>query len=166
MVGPVEGACLAFKDKKSTTAKVQQMAQECEKLALIAKPNRCVLLAGMDKSDADDDGLSEEHMYYLIIPKGKPFRAKRAYKDTKEVSYRVAKGQWIAEVDWLQRLEGKPLSFELATSDKPTHINLRDSAILSMVGFLGTDVELDRGVYTVTPQFQSLIRKRNLFRFS
>ena len=55
------------------------MAQECEKLALIAKPNRCVLLAGMDESDADGDGLSEEHTYYLIIPKGKPTKIQRKY---------------------------------------------------------------------------------------
>ena len=130
-------------------------------MAVQVKAGECVLLAGMEVKGAGEFGIGEEHICHLVTPEAALFKAKRAYKDSAEVLYVVSNGAWIVKA------QGRPLEFRAAPSTPPktTHIGLKDSTVLGLVGFVGSDVEFRDGTYTVPPEFQKRIGLRNPCHF-
>ena len=78
-----------FKDANHIKEKKKQIKEQFKAAGLLVKAGECVLLEGMKVKDADEFGIGEEDMYNLVIPEAMPFKAKRAYKDSAEVSYVV-----------------------------------------------------------------------------
>lgn len=132
-------------------------------------PGECVIVIGMSTKDFEETLLEDaKFKFYLAIPTAKPHRATRLYNDRKEVFARVEKHQWIVPVSWLERTDANPIKF-VRSDDSASYsrfIGLKNSTFIGLLGNVGVDILLENGTYTITSEFQALIRKRNPYRFS
>jgi hypothetical protein len=127
-------------------------------------PNSCVLIVGVSIKDLDED--EDQYMYYLVIPTAPPSKATQLFKDRTDVFAQIPKDQWMVSVTWLTRSDDHPLEFAVSDAPHARYIGIRDSTVRGVIGHFGADVMAAAWKYTISAEFHSRIRKRNLYASS
>ena len=104
-------------------------------------------------------------MYYLVIPTAPPSKA-TLFKDRTDVLAQIPKDQWMVSVTWLTRSDDRPLEFAASNAPHARYIGIRDSTVRGVIGHFGADVMAAAWKYTISAEFHSRIRKRNLYASS
>jgi hypothetical protein len=78
----------------------------------------------------------------------------------------IPKDQWMVSVTWLTRSDDRPLEFAVPDAPHAHYIGIRDSTVRGVIGHFGADVMAAAWKYTISAEFHSRIRKRNLYAFS
>ena len=130
-----------------------------------SSPNSCVLDVGMGIRDIDEDE-DDQYMYHLVIPTAPPSKATQLLKDRTGVFAQILKDQWMVFVTWLTRSDDRPLEFAASDAPHARYIGIRDSAVRGVIGHFGADVTAAAGKYTISAEFHSRIRKRDLYASS
>ena len=89
--------------------------------------------------------------------------ASRIYTD---LFAQIPKDQWMVSVTWLTRSFDRPLEFAVSDAPHARYIGIRDSAVRGVIGHFGADVTAAAGKCTISAEFYSRIRKRNLYLYA
>ena len=128
-------------------------------------PSSCVVVVGMSIKDLDEDE-DDQYMYHLVIPMAPPSKATQLFQDRTYVFAQIPKDQWMVSVTWLTRSDDRPLEFAVSDAPHARYIGIRDSTVRGVIGHFGADVMAAAWKYTISAEFHSRIRKRNLYASS
>ena len=142
-----------------------QIEEQCAVMASRVVPSSCVVVVGMSIKDLDEDE-DDQYMYHLVIPMAPPSKATQLFQDRTYVFAQIPKDQWMVSVTWLTRSDDRPLEFAVSDAPHARYIGIRDSAVRGVIGHFGADVTAAAGKYTISAEFHSRIRKRNLYASS